>query len=192
MNIDYTDRIEKCETIPEVMDIIKGADRDVIAPVLRSLVKANYVQRSVLQGIYLAAEKYDFALFTEEDFNDDLDIALVELADPNATRATVYTHLHTLHVKFVDGASQQTYEKGITVIAMMIWLTDEASLDNIKKPFLQIGSSFLHRIDENLSDTSVMGLWESGQISVDYYEYDKNLKIGEYLEKYTQKTLSSD
>ena len=144
----------------DIEGIIKNADPAAMATVIRLIMNAGTSKRAELQRMLVCAEECGLELDTDEEFNSTLDAALPAMA---GERRDQYEYLHMMHIHFYKGASYETYIKAIKVVNTMIYHVTNKALDDVKKPFFQIGADFIKKVNIELDvhGSSVLEVWDT-------------------------------
>jgi hypothetical protein len=167
--------------------IINNAKAEVISPILASIIATNGAKRPILQAIDQLARERGLDLTSESAFEDSVREALNIVGDGRPER---YSALHSINHNFNSNANLEVYRDCVRFLALLIHHTPDQSIEDVAKPYNQIGSHIAKQINKALSGNTVMALWNgmTNNIASDKHLSVSGLdihRVEKYLELFT-------
>jgi hypothetical protein len=162
--------------------IADNAPDDFLRPILASLVASGELKRPLENDIKKIATERGMDLTSEKEFLTAIEEG-IQIA--STTRGNRYNALHAVSGKFNMNADLDAYEQCIHFLSMIVYHTDDGPLKVKNKPFYQLGSSIIQRVDQCVAkfSTTSMEIWEN-TVSKKIPDEKRVARITEFLQMF--------
>ena len=137
--------------------IIMDGDAKTIVPILASMLASKQVVRPLRARIKEYAEARKLDLTSAISFREGVDQALKSVGGSQNDR---FIALHAVLQNYNSEADLETYELAVEFLAKMINVCKEESLRDTRKPYYQVSTHLMNRMDDSCKNLYDMGIMD--------------------------------